>query len=44
MEQSGTIEWPLVIPLYFGDRQLDTQSILIRDVETKQVILQADLG
>lgn len=44
IEESGVIEWPLVVPLYFKDRQLDPTSILIRDVETKQVILQADLG
>lgn len=44
VEVSGTIEWPLVIPLYAGDQQLDTRSIVIRDVETRQVILQANLG
>ena len=44
VEESGTIEWPLVVPLYFGNRQLDPTSIIIRDVETKQVILQANLG
>lgn len=44
VEETGTIEWPLVIPLYHKDRQLDPTSILIRDVKTKQVILQADLG
>lgn len=44
VEETGVVEWPLVIPLYFQDRQLNPRSIVIRDVETKQIILEANLG
>ena len=42
--ESGTIEWPLIVPLYDGDVQFDAESITIRDVKTRKVILKAELG
>lgn len=42
--ETGTLEWPLIVPLYDGDTQLDATSIVIRDVRTRKVILKADLG
>ena len=44
IEKTGTVEWPLIVPLYAGDTQLDAKSIVIRDARTKKVILKADLG
>lgn len=43
VEESGTIEWPLVVPLYAGGASFDAESITIQDVKTRKVILEADL-
>ena len=41
--ETGTMEWPLIVPLYDGDMQIDAKSIVIRDVRTRKVILKTDL-
>ena len=44
VEETGTVEWPLVVPLYAGDAALDAEAIVIRDVKTRKIILKADLN
>lgn len=41
--ETGTIEWPLVVPLYDDGRTLGARSITIRDTRTGATILQTDL-
>ena len=41
--ETGSIDWPLVVPLYDDGRALGARSITIRDTRTGATILQADL-
>ena len=41
--ETGSIDWPLVIPLYDDGRTLGARSITIRDTRTGATILQTDL-
>lgn len=41
--ETGSIDWPLVVPLFDGGRALGARSITIRDTRTGAMILQADL-
>lgn len=41
--ETGSIDWPLVVPLYHDGRSLGARSITIRDTRTGATILQTDL-
>jgi len=41
--ETGSIEWPLVVPLYHDGRTLGARSITIRDTRTGATILQTGL-
>ncbi|MDR7099351.1 hypothetical protein J2X04_001698 [Lysobacter niabensis] len=41
--ETGTIDWPLVVPLYYDGRTLGARSITIRDTRTGATILQTGL-
>jgi len=40
---TGTVDWPLVIPLYKGDQSFSVKSLQIMDVATKKVIARIEL-
>jgi hypothetical protein len=41
--ETGSIDWPLVVPLYADGRSLGARSITIRDTRTGATILQTEL-
>lgn len=41
--ETGSIDWPLVVPLYVDGRELGARSITIRDTRTGATILQTNL-
>jgi hypothetical protein len=43
VDVTGTIEWPLVVPLYADGRPLGVRSITIRDTRSGATILQTDI-
>lgn len=41
--ETGSIDWPLIVPLYADGRSLGARSITIRDTRTGATILQTNL-
>lgn len=41
--ETGSIDWPLIVPLYADGRSLGARAITIRDTVTGKTILQANL-
>lgn len=41
--QNGTVNWPLVVPLYRGKNRLDVESITIIDRQSGDLILQTGI-
>ena len=43
VDLTGTVEWPLVVPLYANGRSLGARSITIRDTGTGATVLRAEI-
>jgi hypothetical protein len=43
VDETGSIDWPLVVPLYADGRALGARSITIRDTRTGATILQTEM-